>query len=124
MVTTATAQAAVATAQAAVEVMRLASPSKIARKYYNAAVVIQTAFRGYLARRALRALKGIVKIQALVRGHNVRKQAKMTLRCIESLVRVQTRVRDQRRRLSYEGNKESNFGVSNSLREIHVSRVG
>ncbi|GAU19355.1 hypothetical protein TSUD_336420 [Trifolium subterraneum] len=50
MVTTTTTQAAVATAQAAVEVMRLASPSKIARKYYNAAVVIQTAFRGYLSR--------------------------------------------------------------------------
>ncbi|KAL8127728.1 hypothetical protein AgCh_014596 [Apium graveolens] len=121
MVTTATAQAAVATAQAAVEVMRLAGPSKFARKYYNAAVVIQTAFRGYLARRALRALKGIVKIQALVRGHNVRKRAKMTLRCIQSLVRVQTRVRDQRRRLSYEGSKDPTCSVSNSLRDNHVA---
>ncbi|XP_017238889.1 protein IQ-DOMAIN 17 [Daucus carota subsp. sativus] len=119
--TTAAAQAAIMTAQAAAEVVRFASSSEIARKYCNAAVVIQTAFRGYLARRALRALRGIVKLQALVRGHNVRKRAKMTLRCIESLVRVQTRVRDQRRRLSYEGSKESTFGVSISLREIHVA---
>ena len=42
------------------------------------------------------ALKGIVKLQALVRGHNICKQANMTLRCMQVLVRV----RDQRMRLS------------------------
>ena len=42
------------------------------------------------------ALKGIVKLQALVCGHNIRKQANMTLRCMQVLVRV----RDQRMRLS------------------------
>ncbi|XP_012575586.1 protein IQ-DOMAIN 17-like isoform X2 [Cicer arietinum] len=111
----ATAEAARATAQAAVEVARLTKPSNHAREHF-AAVVIQTSFRGYLARRALRALKGLVKLQALVRGHNVRKQAKMTLRCMQALVRVQARVLDQRvRSSSHEGSRKSTFSDTTSV---------
>ncbi|KAM1464451.1 hypothetical protein ACFXTO_044104 [Malus domestica] len=108
-----TAEAAMATAHAAAEVVRLTRPSNHARENYYA-IVIQTAFRGYLARKALRALKGLVKLQALVRGHNVRKQAKMTLKCMQALVRVQSRVLDQRTRLSHEGSRKSAFSDTTS----------
>lgn len=47
MATTAAAEAAVKTAQAAVDIIRLAKPSLILEQD-KAAVVIQTIFRGYL----------------------------------------------------------------------------
>lgn len=43
-----------------------------------------------------------MRLQALVRGHNVRKQAQMTMRCMQALVRVQARVRARRFQLTHE----------------------
>lgn len=48
-------------------------------------------------------MKAVVRIQALVRGRQVRKQAAVTLRCMQALVRVQARVRAHRVRMSIEG---------------------
>ncbi|KAM0933625.1 putative IQ motif, EF-hand binding protein [Dioscorea sansibarensis] len=100
--TAAAADAAVAAAQAAVAVVRLTSQGRGTMfsgvHERDAAVKIQTAFRGFLAKKALRALKALVKLQALVRGYLVRKQAAATLHSMQSLIRAQATVRAQRSR--------------------------
>ncbi|BAT72877.1 hypothetical protein VIGAN_01032000 [Vigna angularis var. angularis] len=100
--TAAAANAAVAAAQAAVAVVRLTSHDNGRDTMFDggqeklAVVKIQTVFRGYLARKALRALKGLVKLQALVRGYLVRKQAAATLLSMQALIRAQATVRSKK----------------------------
>lgn len=55
------------------------------------------------ARRAFWALKGIIRLQALVRGHLVRRQAVATLHCMRAIVEFQALVRGQRVRISGDG---------------------
>ncbi|KAA8536990.1 hypothetical protein F0562_029468 [Nyssa sinensis] len=67
-----------------------------------AATKIQAAFRSYLARKALCALRGLVKLQALVRGHLVRKQTNALMRCMHALMAIQVRARVQRIQMAEE----------------------
>ncbi|OAY77479.1 Protein IQ-DOMAIN 31, partial [Ananas comosus] len=60
---------------------------------HEAATKAQAAVRGYLARRAFRALKGIIRLQALIRGHLVRRQAVATLRTMRAIIKFQAVVR-------------------------------
>lgn len=72
------------------------------------------------ARRALRALKGLVKLQALVRGHIERKRTAEWLHRMQALLQAQARVIGGRSQLSefqHSNSKSSNFHhpVSKSL---------
>ncbi|XP_074358886.1 protein IQ-DOMAIN 17-like isoform X2 [Apium graveolens] len=111
------AKAAVASVQAPVEFIKVARPPSYSLKHHYAAIIVQTAFRRYLARKARCALQGIVMLQALIRGQNVRKQAKMTLRCMTALLRVQARVRDHRARYSHDAGRNSLFSETSNLWE-------
>ncbi|KAI3521511.1 hypothetical protein L1887_10981 [Cichorium endivia] len=103
--TAAAADAAVAAAQAAVAVVRLTNQNRgslySGGKEKRAAVKIQTVFRAHLARKAFRALKGLVKLQALVRGFLVRKRAAATLHSMQALIRAQAAIRSERARRSF-----------------------
>ncbi|OEL33076.1 hypothetical protein BAE44_0005904 [Dichanthelium oligosanthes] len=87
-----------------------------------AAVRIQTAFRAFLARRALKALRGIVRLQALMRGRLVRKQLAVTLKCMHALLRAQERAREQRARSSADGHglKDALNGRVTSTKDAEV----
>jgi len=52
------------------------------------------------ARRAFHALKGIIRLQALVRGHLVRRQAVVTLYSMLGIIKLQALVRGQKVRAS------------------------
>lgn len=114
--TAAAAEAAVAAAQAAAEVVRLSALSRFPGKSMEeiAAIKIQTAFRGYMARRALRALRGLVRLKSLVQGKCVRRQATSTLQSMQTLARVQYQIRERRLRLS-----EDKQALTRQLQQKH-----
>nr|XP_043618212.1 protein IQ-domain 26-like [Erigeron canadensis] len=135
--TAAAADAAVAAAQAAVAVVRLTNNRKATPcsggKEKWAAVKIQTVFRSHLARKALRALKGLVKLQALVRGFLVRKRAAATLYSMQALIRAQAAIRSERARRSFtkdprsepESRHRKSIGMrfENERNEFHSKRL-
>eukprot|EP00250_Pteridium_aquilinum_P021229 c25062_g3_i2 orf=635-3385(-) len=66
-----------------------------------AAIKIQAAIRRYLALQLVsRALRALVRLQALARGRMVRKRASTALRCMQALVKVQALARGWRVRSS------------------------
>ncbi|KAK7245468.1 hypothetical protein RIF29_40314 [Crotalaria pallida] len=119
--TAAAADAAKAAAQAAVAMVRLTSPGRGtmfdggAHEMW-AALRIQTLFRGFLARKALRALKGLVKLQALVRGYLVRKQVTATLHSMQAVIRAQATVRYHKSRGCSISTKNDSYRFHNRAR--------
>ncbi|GJS07623.1 IQ-DOMAIN 14-like protein [Tanacetum coccineum] len=88
---TAAADAVVACPQALVVVVRLSTDDRgtlLSGGEKWAATKIQSVYRGHLARRALRALRGLVKFQALVKGFLVRKRVAATLYSMQALLRA------------------------------------
>lgn len=89
-----------------------------------AVIKIQTAFRGYLARRALHALKGLVRLKSLINGDSVKRQAATTLRCMQTLARVQSQIHTRRVRMSEENQALQRQLLLKNETELERSRMG
>ncbi|KAE8689585.1 IQ-domain 3 isoform 2 [Hibiscus syriacus] len=101
---------------AAVEVFRLTKVPRHPRKSREeiAAIMIQTYFRGYLGRKELRALKGLVRLQSLIEGQSVKRQATTALRCMRTLARVRSHVRTRQILMS-----EQNRSLQKQIQQKH-----
>ncbi|GMP85189.1 hypothetical protein CsSME_00038445 [Camellia sinensis var. sinensis] len=119
------AEAAVAAAQAAAEVVRLTTVNQFTGKPKEevAAIKIQTAFRGYLARRALRALRGLVRLKSLIQGPTVKRQTANALRCIQTVARVQSQIQSRRIRMSEENQALQRQLLQKRAKELTSSQV-
>ncbi|KAK4424111.1 protein IQ-DOMAIN 1 [Sesamum alatum] len=124
--TAAAAEAAVAAAQAAAEVVRLTTVTRFEGKSKEevAAIRIQTAFRGYLARRALRALRGLVRLKSLVDGPTAKRQTSNTLKCMQTLSRVQSQIQSRRIRMLEENRALQRQLLQKRARELESLRMG
>ncbi|CAI9090981.1 OLC1v1025889C1 [Oldenlandia corymbosa var. corymbosa] len=125
LATAVAAEAAVAAAKAAAEVVRLTAVAHYPGKSKEeiAAIKIQTAFRGYMARRALRALRGLVRLKTMIEGQSVKRQATTTLRCMQTLARVQSQIRARRIRMSEENEALQRQLQQKREKEIEKLRV-
>ncbi|WOK95515.1 hypothetical protein Cni_G04222 [Canna indica] len=125
------AEAAAVAAQAAVEVVHLttttpATTTRLAGKSSEeaAAIKIQTTFRGFLARRSLQGLRGLVRLRALADGNTAKRQTVNTLHCMQTLSRVQSQIHSRRVRM-----REENQALQRQLqmkheRELEKLKIG
>ncbi|XP_076882032.1 protein IQ-DOMAIN 2-like [Bidens hawaiensis] len=122
----AAAQAAAAAAQAAAEFVRLAELTRYSGKSKEeiAAIKIQTTFRGYLARRALRALRGLVRLKTLVEGPAVKRQTTNTLKCMQNLSRVHSQINSRRIRMYEENQALQKQLLQKRANEIETLQMG
>ncbi|GMH08695.1 hypothetical protein Nepgr_010535 [Nepenthes gracilis] len=64
--------------------------------HHACATKIQAVYRGYVARRSYRALRGLVRLQGVMKGQNVKRQTINAMKCMQLLVRIQSQIQSRR----------------------------
>ncbi|XP_031477021.1 protein IQ-DOMAIN 13 [Nymphaea colorata] len=97
---------------------KVAGPSS----QHAAAIKIQTAFRGYLARRSFRAIKGLIRLQSMLKSPNVLRQTMNTMKCMQQLVRVQTEINARRLQMLESPKVFNSQSLQKNETELELSR--
>lgn len=63
-------------------------------------------------------MRGLVRLKSLIEGQSVKRQATTTLRCMQTLARVQSQIRARRIRMS-----EENQALQRQLQEKHEKEL-
>ncbi|GAB4856749.1 hypothetical protein Ancab_014667 [Ancistrocladus abbreviatus] len=119
-------QVGTAAVQAAAEVAPLSTAKHFAGKSKEelAAIEIQAAFRGYLARRQLHALQGLARLKTLMQGQSVKRQTTNTLKCMQTLARLQSQMRARRLRMAEENQARMRQLMHKHAKENEKSQMG
>ncbi|CAI9116889.1 OLC1v1018170C2 [Oldenlandia corymbosa var. corymbosa] len=78
-------------------------------------IIIQAAIRRFLAQRNFVKHKNVIKLQAAVRGHIVRRHAVGSLRCVQAIVKMQHLVRERRARLLFDESSTKEEGKETTV---------
>ncbi|ONK56890.1 uncharacterized protein A4U43_C10F14300 [Asparagus officinalis] len=87
----------------------------------SSAIKIQAAYRGYMARKNYRTLKGLVRLQKVMRGQSVKRQTSNTMKCMKLLVKVQSQIRARRLQMIENRNIQHHQTNGRSEKEVASS---
>ncbi|WCJ32231.1 IQ-domain 10 [Euphorbia peplus] len=96
---------------------------------HQAAIRIQTAFRRYMARKAIVGLKGAVRFNVLIQSNDTQKQASSALSCIHSWSYIQAQIKARRHHMVTEGRikqrkLDNQLKLEAKLQELEVEWCG
>lgn len=91
--------------------------------YISLFCLIMNSIRVLQARRALRALRGLVRLKSLVDGPTVKRQTGNTLKCMQTLSRVQSQIQSRRLRMLEENRALQRQLLQKRAKELETLKV-